>query len=66
MTKRTRRQLILKYIKKNEIIFIDKSYNISNTYLSQAEYFINNLKNNDPFMNNLDESFEILKIALYE
>ena len=51
---------------KNKIIFIDKSYNINKTYLSQAEYFINNLKNNDPYMNNLDESFEILKIALHE
>ena len=47
-------------------IFLDNSYNINKTYLSQAEYFINKLKNNDPYMNNLDESFEILKIALHE
>jgi len=51
---------------KNEIVFVDKSYNINKTYLSQADYFINNLKNNDSYMNNLDESFEILKIALHE
>ena len=51
---------------KNEIIFFDNSYNINKTYLSQAEYFINKLKNDDPYMNNLDESFEILKIALHE
>ena len=51
---------------KNEIIFLDNSYNINKTYLSQAEYFINKLKNNDAYMNNLDESFEILKIALHE
>jgi predicted dehydrogenase len=51
---------------KNELIFFDNSYNINKTYLSQAEYFINKLKNNDPYMNNLDESFEILKIALHE
>jgi predicted dehydrogenase len=51
---------------KNEIIFIDNSYNINNTYLSQAKYFINNLNSNEPFMNNFDESFDILKIALHE
>ena len=51
---------------KNEIIYLDNSYNINKTYLSQAEYFINKLKNNDAYMNNLDESFEILKIALHE
>ena len=51
---------------KNEIIFFDNSYNINKTYISQAEYFINMLKNNDSYMNNIDESFEILKIALHE
>ena len=51
---------------KNEIIFVDNSYNINKTYLSQAEYFINNLNSNEPYMNNFDESFDILKIALHE
>ena len=51
---------------KNEIVFIDKSYNINNTYLSQVEYFINNLNNDKPYMNNIEESFDILKIALHE
>ena len=51
---------------KNEIIFVDNSYNINKTYLSQAEYFINNLNSNEPYMNNFDESFNILKIALHE
>jgi predicted dehydrogenase len=51
---------------KNEIIFIDKSYSINNTYLNQAEYFINNLNNDKPYMNNIEESFDILKIALHE
>lgn len=51
---------------KNEIVFIDKSYNINNTYLKQAEYFMNNLKNDKPYMNNVEESFNILKIALHE
>lgn len=51
---------------KNEIVFIDKSYNINNTYLSQVEYFINNLNDDKPYMNNIEESFDILKIALHE
>lgn len=51
---------------KNEIIFIDKSYSINITYLKQAEYFINNLNNDKPYMNNIEESFDILKIALHE
>jgi predicted dehydrogenase len=51
---------------KNEIIFIDKSYSINNTYLNQAKYFINNLNNDKPYMNNIEESFDILKIALHE
>ncbi len=50
---------------KNEIIFVDNSYNINKTYLSQAQYFINNLNTNEPYMNNFDESFDILKIALH-
>ena len=51
---------------KNEIIFVDNTYNINKTYLSQAEYFINNLKSNEAYMNNIDESFDILKIALHD
>jgi predicted dehydrogenase len=51
---------------KNEIIFIDKSYSINITYLKQAEYFINNLNNDKPYMNNIEEAFDILKIALHE
>jgi len=51
---------------KNEIIFVDDSYNINKTYLSQAEYFINNLNSKEPYINNFVESFDILKIALHE
>ena len=49
----------------NDLLFVDKTFDISKTYLSQAEYFINNLNNNLPYMNNFNESFEILKIALH-
>ncbi len=51
---------------KNEIVFIDETFHINNTYLSQAEYFIDNLNNDKPYMNNVEESFDILKIALHE
>jgi predicted dehydrogenase len=51
---------------KNEIIFEDNTYNINKTYLSQAEYFISNLNSNESYMNNFDESFDILKIALHD
>jgi predicted dehydrogenase len=48
----------------NKIIFTDNEFDISKTYLKQMNYFINNLSNNNVFMNNINESFEILKIAL--
>lgn len=51
---------------KNELIFIDKDFHINDTYLNQADYFIKNINTLDPCMNNIEESFNILKIALYE
>ena len=51
---------------KNEVIFIDKDFHINDTYLKQADYFIKNINILDPYMNNIEESFNILKIALYE
>ena len=51
---------------KNEVIFIDKDFHINDTYLKQADYFIQNINILDPYMNNIEESFNILKIALYE
>ena len=51
---------------KNELIFIDKNFHINDTYLKQADYFIKNINTLDPCMNNIEESFNILKIALYE
>ena len=39
---------------------------INDTYLNQADYFINNINTLHPYMNNIEESFNILKIALYE
>jgi hypothetical protein len=51
---------------KNELIFIDKDFHINDTYLNQANYFIKNINTIHPYMNNIEESFNILKIALYE
>ena len=51
---------------KNELIFIDKDFHINDTYLNQADYFIKNINTIHPYMNNTEESFNILKIALYE
>jgi len=48
----------------NKIIFIDNDFDFSKTYVNQMNYFINNLKNENIYMNDINESFEILKIAL--
>ena len=48
----------------NNIIFQDIDFNFSKTYLSQMNYFINNLENGNNYMNNIQESIEILKIAI--
>ena len=48
----------------NKIIFTDNEFDSSKTYLNQMNYFIDNLKNEYIYMNNINESFEILKIAL--
>lgn len=52
------------YNSENQIIFNDDNFNFSKTYFTQMRYFINNLKNDNVYMNNINESFEILKIAL--
>lgn len=48
----------------NKIIYTDNEFDSSKTYLYQMNYFIDNLKNEYIYMNNINESFEILKIAL--
>jgi len=48
----------------NKIIFIDNEFDFSKTYLDQMNYFIDNLENDNIYMNDINESFEILKIAL--
>ncbi len=50
----------------NKIIFQDVDFNSSKTYLSQMNYFINNLENENDYMNNIQESIGILKIAINE
>lgn len=49
---------------KNEVIFQDKDFNFQKTYINQMNYFTDNLNNDNIYMNNINESFEILKIAL--
>jgi len=48
----------------NDIIFNNEDFSFSKTYLYQMEYFINSLKSKNVYMNDIQESFEILKIAL--
>ena len=48
----------------NDIIFKGDDFSFSKTYLNQMEYFINSLKIKNVYMNDIHESFEILKIAL--
>jgi predicted dehydrogenase len=49
-----------------QVIFEEKGFNMNDTYLKQMEYFIDHLNNDKPFMNNSNEAFDILKIALHE
>ncbi len=48
----------------DKIIFTDYEFDFSKTYLNQMNYFINNLRYEYIYMNNINEAFEILKIAL--
>jgi len=50
----------------NEVIFSKNDYNILETYNNQIEYFFNCIENSVLPMNDINESFEILKIALHE
>ena len=51
---------------KSEIIFSKKNYDILETYSTQIKYFFNCIDNSILPMNDIKESFEILKIALHE
>ncbi len=51
---------------RNEIIFSKNDYNILETYQNQIEYFFNCIDSSILPMNNINESYEILKIALHE
>ena len=48
----------------NQILFKASNFEIKKTYLSQMEYFINCLKQNEKPMNSLKESIDTLKIVL--
>ena len=49
---------------KNKVIFQDKDFNFQKTYINQMNYFTDNLNNDNIYMNDINEAFEILKIAL--
>ena len=49
-----------------QVIFEEKGFNMNDTYLKQMKYFIDHLNDDKPFMNNSNEAFDILKIALHE
>lgn len=49
----------------NSLIY-SELFEMSNTYDDQIQYFVNSLESKNDFMNNFDESIEILKLALNE
>lgn len=48
----------------NNILFVDKNFEIIETYYQQMLYFIDAIKNKKHTMNSLNESIEILKLCL--
>ena len=50
----------------DQVVFEEKGFKGNHTYLRQMEYFIHHLKDDKPLMNNINEAFDILKIALHE
>lgn len=47
-------------------IFFDKKFTIKQTYIDQMKFFLSNIHSGKPIMNNVNEAFSILKLALYE
>lgn len=47
-------------------IFFDKNFTIQQTYIDQMRFFISNIHLEKPIMNNVNEAFSILKLALHE
>jgi predicted dehydrogenase len=54
------------YDSNDNIIFHRDNYSIIDTYLNQMKYFISNLNSEIPYMNDINESFDVLKFALNE
>lgn len=52
------------YKNEKELIFNNENYNILETYQAQMKYFISNLNSSSNYMNDINESYQILKIAL--
>ena len=54
------------YSSVSKSLMYSESFEMSNTYDDQIQYFINSLENKIDLMNDFDESIEILKLALNE
>ncbi|MBP6385384.1 MAG: Gfo/Idh/MocA family oxidoreductase [Pseudarcicella sp.] len=48
---------------RNEIVFEDPFYNVSQTYIKQMEYIKHALEKKQPFMNDIKEALNVLKIC---
>ena len=52
------------YKNETKVLFKKENFTVFETYVSQMDYFINNLSNNKKCMNDINESFEILKFVM--
>ncbi len=52
------------YKNESKVLFKQEDFHIFETYVTQMGYFINNLYNNNKSMNDINESFQILKFAI--
>lgn len=58
--------LTSKVIENGNEIFFDKNFTLQQTYIDQMNFFLSNIQSEKPIMNNVNEAFSILKLALYE
>ena len=50
----------------NEVIFKHDGFQMMDTYVDQMKYFLSYIQAGQQLMNNIDEAYEVLKIALHE
>lgn len=58
--------LTSKVIENGNEIFFDKNFTLQQTYIDQMNFFLTNIQSEKPIMNNVNEAFSILKLALNE